>query len=114
MSGKESYAELKARQEELERQKEEVDRQLEEARKVVSAEISEQIRKQIKDFGIRPEDLFPELKRSLAKPATARKASSVKYRGPDGETWGGGPGRKPNWVNALIASGKDIEQFRVE
>jgi DNA-binding protein H-NS len=34
----------------------------------------------------------------------------VKYRGPNGEVWGGGLGRKPDWVNAL---GADIEKYRV-
>lgn len=106
MTGK-SYAELKAQAEDLARQ-------AEEARKAECAEICERIRAQIKEYGIRPEDLFPGLKRASAKISNAPRGASIKYKGPDGQTWGGGPGRKPNWVNEAIKAGKDIEQFRVD
>ncbi|MBK0391984.1 H-NS family nucleoid-associated regulatory protein [Ramlibacter algicola] len=50
-------------------------------------------------------------RQSRSKAAQAQKV--VKYRGPNGETWGGGRGRKPGWVQALLAQGKDLEQYRV-
>jgi DNA-binding protein H-NS len=37
----------------------------------------------------------------------------VKYRGPNGETWGGGRGRKPRWVQEALKAGKKIEDFAV-
>ena len=46
-----------------------------------------------------------------AKPkADAREA---KYRGPNGETWAGGLGRKPEWVRAVLAAGKSLEDYRI-
>lgn len=102
-----SYLELKA-------EKEVIDRRMEEARKAELPKICEQIRKQIAEFGIRPEDLFPGFTRTPNKISSAPKGGTIKYRSPDGQTWGGGPGRKPNWVNEAIKAGKDIEQFRVD
>lgn len=49
--------------------------------------------------------------KAKAKPKT--KASAVQYQGPNGETWGGGRGKRPNWVNAILAAGGDIEDYRV-
>lgn len=40
-------------------------------------------------------------------------AKKVKYRGPNGETWSGGRGRKPKWVQAVLKAGKKIEAFAV-
>jgi DNA-binding protein H-NS len=45
------------------------------------------------------------------KRAAAKKAAFV---GPNGETWGGGRGKRPAWVNEILASGGDIEQYRVK
>lgn len=102
-----SFIELKA-------QREELDRRTEEARLAEYPAVCVNIRSLIKEYGIRPEDLFPGLSRAPVKTTTAQKVASVKYKGPDGQTWGGGPGRKPNWVNEAIKAGKDIEQFRVD
>jgi DNA-binding protein H-NS len=38
----------------------------------------------------------------------------VKYRGPNGETWSGGRGRKPQWVMQALKEGRDIEEFAVK
>jgi DNA-binding protein H-NS len=48
------------------------------------------------------------------KAAKAAKAAPAapKYRGSNGETWGGGRGKRPAWVNAILAAGGDIEQYR--
>jgi DNA-binding protein H-NS len=37
----------------------------------------------------------------------------VRYRGPNGETWAGGLGRKPQWVRDVLDSGRNIEDFKV-
>lgn len=37
----------------------------------------------------------------------------VKYRNEAGETWSGGRGRKPQWIQNLVAAGGDIEKYRV-
>jgi DNA-binding protein H-NS len=41
------------------------------------------------------------------------KSKTVKYRGPNGETWGGGRGRKPRWIQEALKAGKKIEDFAV-
>jgi DNA-binding protein H-NS len=48
-----------------------------------------------------------------AKAKPKAKATAVQYQGPNGETWGGGRGKRPNWVNAILAAGGDIEDYRV-
>lgn len=43
-----------------------------------------------------------------------RKTPSIKYRNPDDLTQGwSGRGRKPNWLLALLDSGKTLEDFEV-
>lgn len=100
-----TYVELKAKGEELLRQ-------AEEARKAECAELIERIRQQIKDYALRPEDLFPSLKRALPRANNGSK-TPAKYKGPNGQTWGGGPGRKPDWVNKIIAAGEDLEKYAI-
>lgn len=60
---------------------------------------------------------MPELKFSEAKAKKPRKAKEAKaptHRGPNGELWTeANPGRKPNWITALIAGGGDLEQYRI-
>ncbi len=48
-------------------------------------------------------------RRTLKKAGTSLPA---KYRTPDGQEWTG-RGRKPKWISAMEADGKNIEQFRV-
>jgi DNA-binding protein H-NS len=45
--------------------------------------------------------------KSAARPA-------VKYRGPNGETWSGGRGRKPQWVVQALKDGRSLEEFAVQ
>ena len=57
-------------------------------------------------------------KTSVAKSTKAAKAAKTapaapKYRGPNGETWGGGRGKRPHWVNEALAAGVDLETYRV-
>ena len=47
-----------------------------------------------------------------AKSAAAK--SPVKYRGPNGETWSGGRGRKPQWVVQALKDGRNLEEFSVQ
>jgi DNA-binding protein H-NS len=47
---------------------------------------------------------------SRAKPVK----SAVKYRGPNGETWSGGRGRKPQWVVQALQQGRDLAEFAVK
>src|SRR3954471_17619735 len=77
----------------------------------------ELVRTLIKEYGYTARELGIGGPGSAGTPAkgrasrsnAAKAAKTVKYRGPNGETWGGGRGRKPGWVQALLAQGKDLE-----
>jgi DNA-binding protein H-NS len=45
-----------------------------------------------------------------AKPAAP---TAAKYRGPNGESWSGGRGRKPQWVTQALQQGRSLEEFAV-
>lgn len=88
------------------------------AESVRQAELSKvivEIRRQIDEFEIKPEELFPEFKtmRSAKAPGT-RASRPIKYRGPNGEPWTGGPGRRPNWVREVEEAGESIEKYAVK
>ncbi|HEX5805597.1 MAG TPA: H-NS histone family protein [Macromonas sp.] len=84
--------------------------QAEQVRKQELADVIAGIKTQMKEYGITVEDLGA----AAGRKASASKAKSpAKYRGPNGELWSGGPGRKPEWVKAAVAAGKSIEDFRI-
>ena len=57
---------------------------------------------------------FSEAKAKAKKPRKAKEAKAPTHRGPNGELWTeSNQGRKPNWITALIASGGDLEQYRI-
>jgi len=97
-----SYQELMAQIEGLKRQ-------AEDARKQEMAGAIAEIKRMMGEFGIDPSDLFP------SRGGKAKRASSgiVKYRDPvSGRGWSG-HGRRPDWVAALAAQGKTIEDCRI-
>lgn len=51
--------------------------------------------------------------KAAAKIKTAAKSKTAQFVGPNGETWGGGRGKRPAWVNEILAAGGDLEQYRV-
>ncbi len=85
--------------------------QAEQARKNELASVIADIKAKMKEFGITVADLGGAA--SGKKPAKSKSAAPAKYKGPNGELWAGGPGRKPEWVRAVLASGKSIEDFRI-
>jgi len=84
--------------------------QAEQVRKQEIASVIADIKAKMKEFGITVEDLDTQ---SGRKPAAGRAKAAAKFRGPNGELWSGGPGRKPDWVKAALAEGKNIESFRI-
>lgn len=48
--------------------------------------------------------------------STAKPKAAAKYANPENpsETWSGGRGRKPRWVQEWIAAGKDIAQAAIK
>jgi len=95
-----TYAELKAQADALLAQAEEI-------RRAEKAKIIAEIRAKMAEYDIEPSELAKS--RGAAKSAK----SQPKFRGPNGETWAGGPGRKPEWVRKILAEGDDLEKYRV-
>jgi DNA-binding protein H-NS len=87
--------------------------QAEQARKNELSSAIADIKAKMKQFGITVADLGGAASGSAKKPAKSKSKAAAKYRGPAGELWAGGPGRKPEWVRSVLASGKSIEEFRI-
>ena len=77
------------------------------------AAIVSELLKKISENNISQSELFPA-STSSKKPKGGKTSVSatVKFRGPEGETWSG-RGLTPRWLTALIASGKTKEDFAV-
>ena len=69
------------------------------------------IKAKMKELGITVADLGGGLAKSAGK--VSKSAAPAKYKGPNGELWAGGPGRKPQWVREVLAAGKSIEDYRI-
>lgn len=95
-------------------------------REALLADEIKTIKAKIKELGLKPSQLFSaavlsgesqaapvSMGKKIAKATKTKEPTEVKYRGPNGETWGGGRGRKPAWVQAIIDAGGDIEKFKV-
>lgn len=103
-----TYLELMAKAEKL----------LEEAEELRVKELNEvvaEIKEKIKSYGLTAQDLgLAGAAKKARACATTRKAAAVRYRGPKGETWSGGRGRRPRWVTEALAKGKKLEDFEVK
>jgi DNA-binding protein H-NS len=97
-----TYSELKAQAEALLAQAEALRRQ-------ERAGVIAELRAKMAEYGLTPEDLAG--RGGVVK--ASRSKSPPKYRGPNGELWSGGPGRKPEWVREVLAAGGDLEQYRI-
>jgi DNA-binding protein H-NS len=80
--------------------------QAESMRKAELVDIIADINRKMKEYGI----TLSDLRGGAAKKKTIANA---KYRGPNGELWAGGPGRKPDWVREVISIGGEIELYRI-
>ncbi|WP_234265197.1 H-NS histone family protein [Hydrogenophaga sp. NFH-34] len=83
--------------------------QAEKARKEEIASVVAEIRAKMKEYGITVDDLGG----AGRKAGSSKSKAEPKYRGPNGELWAGGQGRKPEWVRAVLAEGKSIEDFKI-
>ena len=78
-------------------------------RKAELADVIADIKAKMKEYGITTVDLGG----AQSKMKASGVKSAAKYRGPNGELWAGGAGRKPEWVREVIAKGGDVEQYRI-
>jgi DNA-binding protein H-NS len=85
-------------------------------RKEVSDVIAD-IRRKMEAYGLTLQDIGGasggRRRGPAPKGSKGPKSKTVKFRGPNGETWGGGRGRKPRWVQEALKAGKKIEDFAV-
>jgi len=82
-------------------------------RKQEIAEVVQSIKAQMKEYGLTVTDLGLLASTGQRKVAKTKSTAPAKYRGPNGEMWAGGLGRKPEWVRALLAEGKNIEDYLI-
>ena len=100
-----SYSELMAQAQKLMAE-------AEQARKNELASVIADIKAKMKQYGITVADLGAGAG-GAKKAGKSKSAAPAKYRGPNGELWAGGPGRKPEWVRAVLAAGKSGEDYRI-
>lgn len=82
-----------------------------EAEKLKQKEIDQviaEIREKMKTYGLTVRDI------GAIAPRARKGKRAAKYRGPNGELWAGGRGRKPAWVLKLQEEGKSVENFRIK
>lgn len=85
--------------------------QAEQARKDELASVIADIKAKMKQYGITVADLGTAA--SGKKVGKSKSTAAAKYRGPNGELWAGGPGRKPEWVRAVLAKGESLDSYRI-
>ena len=100
-----TYQELKAEGEALLAQAEQV-------RKQEMATVIQGIKATMKEYGLTVADLGG-MGSAVKKPGKSKSDAPAKYRGPNGELWAGGLGRKPAWVNAVLVEGKNMDDFLI-
>lgn len=102
-----SYLELKAQAEAMLAEAELV-------RKQELAAVIQDIKSKMKEYGLTVADLGGAAVSGPRKASPKSKSTApAKYRGPNGELWAGGLGRKPEWVRAVLAEGKNIDDFLI-
>lgn len=90
-------------------------KQAEELRNHERAGVIEEIRQKIAEFGLTAADLKLSTRAAGGKRnLSASPAKAAKYRGPAGETWSGGRGRKPRWVTEALAAGKSLSDYEIK
>lgn len=99
-----SYSELMAQAQKLMAQ-------AEQARKDELSSVIADIKAKMKQFGITAADLGGAA--GGKKAGKSKSGAAAKYRGPNGELWAGGPGRKPEWVREVLASGKSLDSYLI-
>ncbi|MBC5781715.1 H-NS histone family protein [Ramlibacter sp. USB13] len=99
--------------------KEQAEKLLAEAERMREQEIADaiaDIKRKIELYGLTAADLGFARSGPVgnSRPKSARPPAAVKYRGPNGETWSGGRGRKPQWVTQALQEGRSLEEFAVK
>lgn len=90
--------------------------QAEQARRSEISGVITEIRAKMREYGLTADDLAVGriYARKSGAGAQSKPKAPAKYRGPNGELWAGGPGRKPAWVAAALAEGYTMDDFLIE
>jgi DNA-binding protein H-NS len=99
---------------ELKEQAERLLAQAEEMREKEIADAIADIKEKVRLYGLTAADLGLARTGSGRSPRGKAAAAVIKYRGPNGETWSGGRGRKPQWVTQALQQGRKLEEFAVK
>ncbi|MBV7542093.1 H-NS family nucleoid-associated regulatory protein [Acidovorax sp. sic0104] len=67
----------------------------------------------VKQHDLKPADIFPGISKFHGTPE-GRKHREPMYRGPQGQLWGGGSGRKPDWVRQIEAAGESLDKYLID
>ncbi len=99
--------------------KEQAEKLLAEAERMREQEIADaiaDIKRKIELYGLTAADLgFAKSgPGTMGRPKAVKSTAVVKYRGPNGETWSGGRGRKPQWVQQALQQGRSLDEFAVK
>jgi DNA-binding protein H-NS len=62
--------------------------------------------------GTAMQKLLYEIERRIGRLQIPRPKRQPKYRGPNGETWGG-RGRRPDWIVAALKNGRTLASLAV-
>jgi DNA-binding protein H-NS len=92
-------------------------KQAEDLRNQERSGVIEELRKKIAEYGLTASDLKLSARGGAVKRANVGAVSTkaaAKYRGPTGETWSGGRGRKPRWVTEALAAGKSLTDYEIK
>lgn len=81
-------------------------------RKQELTDVVQEIKAKMKEYGITVEDLGSTAA-SVRKSAKSKSVAPAKYKGPNGELWAGGLGRKPEWVRAILAQGGTMDAYLI-
>ncbi|MGJ7582624.1 H-NS family nucleoid-associated regulatory protein [Variovorax sp. RHLX14] len=111
-----SLQDLAAQIKKSEEQTAQLRKQAEELRNHERTGIIDQVLQQIAEYGLTAADL--KLAGRVSKVAstsqkTNKTPAPAKYRGPAGQTWSGGRGRKPGWITEALAIGKSLSDFEI-
>ena len=109
-----TYQELLSQRAALEQQQADLERQIADARRAERAGVLGQIKALMTQHGVTLAELGAAGKapRGSAKPAGGSKVAAKYRNAATGDTWSG-RGLKPKWLQAAIAGGRKIEDFKI-
>jgi DNA-binding protein H-NS len=97
--------------------KEQAQKLLQEAELVRKQELKtviDQIKHTMAQYGLTGADLgFRDTVGRRSKNKGKSQTQEAKYKGPNGEIWSGGRGRKPDWVKNILAQGRNLNEFLI-